>query len=169
MERNFYKFTTFFESCSCLHIMHSEFQWIFRRVKIEYNIKEIATQTKPITFVRLYVYKYRVKTLKLKTLHVYFNLNSKYTNCSFILLAVIVLRTQSCADDVYVTKSYYDEMLLFIFLVLIKTLNGDMRWVKYLINQKFKLVFSWKSDELCVLFLRAKGCNITFIFKIDLN
>ena len=61
----------------------------YRRVKIEYNIKEIATQTKPITFVRLYVYKYRVKTLKLKTLHVYFNLNSKYTNCSFILLAAI--------------------------------------------------------------------------------
>ena len=35
-----------------------------RRVKIEYNIKEIATQTKPITFIRLYVYKYCVKTLK---------------------------------------------------------------------------------------------------------
>ena len=51
----------------------------YRRVKIEYNIKEIATQTKPITFVRLYVYKYCVITLKLKTLHVYFNLNSEYT------------------------------------------------------------------------------------------
>ena len=49
------------------------------RVKIEYNIKEIAKQTKPITFVRLYVDKYSVKTLKLKTLHVYFNLNSEYT------------------------------------------------------------------------------------------
>ena len=57
----------------------SNFGKLFWRVKIEYNIKEIATQTKPITFVRLYVYKYRVKTLKLKTLHVYFNLNSKYT------------------------------------------------------------------------------------------
>ena len=94
-------------------------------------------------------------------------------NCSFILLAVIGLRTQSCADNVHVTKSYYEEMLLFIFLVLIRTLNRDMWWVKYLINQKFKLVFSWKSDELGVLisyiFLRTKGCNITFIFKLDLN